>query len=212
MKILIRFLQVLLGLLLILLLLIGSWALVQLAVMGRDAPRIWNASLLTVETEDMGPALSPGDLALILDPGAVEPGDVVAFELGGKTTLRRIVGRVGDAWITKADRLDEADPALLSPDAVLGTVTRSIPGAGKLTAFLWSVPGLLTVLVVGIVLLKLPGWLIRPGRPPRSSRAEYSAPDYFQDDWQDERGEQPAPEPEPEPRRARGKYTARHGR
>ena len=71
MKILIRFLQVLLGLLLILLLLIDSWALVQQAVMGRDAPRIWNASLLTVETEDMGPALSPGDLALILDPGAV---------------------------------------------------------------------------------------------------------------------------------------------
>lgn len=171
MKIAIRIFQGLLGVLLGLLLLIEGWALVQQKVLDRPAPRLWGTSYFPVENEDMAPSLTPGDMALIRELPSYAPGDCVAFYRGGTLYLRRIVGSVGEDWITQGEGLPDADADLLAPGDVLGGVRSALPGAGGAAKVLWSVPGLLGTLVLGILLLKLPDFLLkrsaRSGLPRR---------------------------------------------
>ena len=84
------------------------------------------------------------------------------------------MGSYQGGWITKAEHLEEEDDALLAPENILGAVDHTLPGAAGLVRWYWSVPGLIVLLAVGMLLLKLPGWLLRPGRPRREPRPEPS--------------------------------------
>lgn len=197
MKILIRLIQGLLALILCALLLFNGWALIQLEIMERSMPEFHGVSLMQVEFDTMRPALYPGDMALVVKQSHYALGDPVVISTPeGGLTVTRLVGSVDDLWITKAETASQEDPLLLETGDILGVVEQSLPMAGKAAKFLWSLPGLLVTLVVGILLLKLPGWLLRPGRPSRSAMLTHA-------------GEE-APEPAPAPRKAKEKHTPRH--
>lgn len=168
MKILIRFFQGILALILCGLLAVNGWALVQLEIMERPMPEFHGVSLLQVEFDTMKPALFPGDMALAVKQSHYTLGDAVVIgSPEGRLTVTRLVGSVNDLWITKSDSAAEDDPDLLADGEILGSVQTTIPYLGDAAKFLWSVPGLITVLAAGVILLKLPGWLLRPGKPAR---------------------------------------------
>ncbi len=161
-KHLIHFLRGIIGLLFAVLILIESWACLQREILDRPAPRLWGISYYPVEEEDMLPELNVGDLALIYEQDSYAPGDAVAFYREDGLYLRRIVGEVNGGFIVKGDNLPAEDDQLVMTEDILGAVRNYFSRAGELMDFLWSIPGILVTLLLGFLLFKLPGWLIRP--------------------------------------------------
>ena len=133
---------------------------------------------------------------------------VVISSPEGGLAVTRLVGSVNDLWITKNETAAEDDPDLLTNGEILGAVQMKIPYLGQAAEFLWSLPGLLTILVVGLILLKLPGWLLRPGRLPRPQRAE--SPDYPV--YPDEPQPYPVSYDPPKTKNTQGKHMAKHAK
>ncbi len=53
---------------------------------------------------------------------ALQPGDVVAFEFGGKVVAHRIVGREGNGFATQGDGNDNRDSTPLTAERLIGKV------------------------------------------------------------------------------------------
>jgi len=80
-------------------------------------------ALLPVTGSSMFPCMRPGDLLEIRRPaGPIETGDVVVFERHNRLVVHRVVGRIGDLFITRGDRLRYPD-APVSATTILGHVT-----------------------------------------------------------------------------------------
>lgn len=121
----------------------------------------------------MEPALSQDDLALISLDVQAQPGDMVLFVQENRRDLSRIIGTSEGQLILKPDGSEES--LLLAPENIQGVCVTFLPGFGPAAQAMHSLPGLIGIFLAGLILIVLPGLLLRPARAPQNRRGRYSA-------------------------------------
>lgn len=167
MKAMINVLRLVLGLVAALLLVISAWLLISRTIWEADMPSLLGYTALPVTSASMEPAFSKGDVILVREKEAYERGDALAFHSpdGTEIVTHRIVGQNSGGFITRGDDNDTEDTTLLTMDRIIGEVWVSLPMAGGLLAFLELPAAAPILLVVGILLLALPGLMLRSSKP-----------------------------------------------
>lgn len=160
MRIMIKVLRGVLTAVLCVLLAMNIWMLVQQTLLNREVPQVLGYSQYIVTTGSMEPNLSPGDLILVKAEDQYELGDVVTFhDSHGSVVTHRIMGTVGDQFITQGDANNTEDGDLLSAEQIIGKLQQVLPGMGFVIEFLRSPLGILVLVVAGVLLIKLPDWI-----------------------------------------------------
>ena len=173
MKALIRIIQVLLtivwlGLLALCLLLFRS-------THGNGLPGIGDWRGYIVADNNMSPELSPGDLAVIHMGEAPKAGDaVLCASSASMPELTRIIGTSDGQLILKPDGSDES--RLASMEEIEGVFSGYIPGFGEPFRFLSSITGAIVIFITGLILIVLPGSLLRAPTDPRPDRQSAYTP------------------------------------
>lgn len=127
-------------------------------------PGISDWRLYTVTDGSMSPELSPGDLALIRMGEAPQAGDVVlCTDSSGIPELTRIIGTSEGQLILKPDGLE--DSRLAGPDEIEGVYAGCLSGFGEPFRFLSSITGTIVIFIAGLVLVVLPGFMLRAPKP-----------------------------------------------
>lgn len=190
MKALIRVIQAVL--VLVWLALLGFSVLLCMSTRGNGLPGVSSWRGLVMADSRMAPELSPGDLAVVRMGASAQPGDVVLCrDSAGIPELTRIIGTTEGQLILKPDGSEES--RLAGPEAIEGVFVGYLPGLGGPFRFLCSLAGVIAIAAAGLVLVVLPGFLLRSPRPEEEQR------------------EPGGPERPESPRRSRGGgYTPRH--
>jgi len=115
------------------------------------------ASYIIVSGKSMEPGLQSGDLVVVRRQADYQPGDVVAFDVGGGKVIHRIVeGSAEEGFVMRGDNNDGFDPWRPGEDDILGEMWFSVPRAGRLLAVLQSpvlLAGLASSVAVFLVLI-----------------------------------------------------------
>lgn len=192
MKALIRVIQAVLILVWLSMLALSALLFINARDDGLPGARQWR--ILTITDSRMAPELSPGDLAVIHMGSKAQPGDaVLCRDPSGMLELTRIIGSTGEQLILKADGTEDSRLAL--PEEIEGVLAGYISGLAEPFRFLCSLAGIITIAAAGLVLVVLPGLLLRASGPDKR-RTGPSGPE--------------SPEPGEASRRPRGGYTPRH--
>jgi signal peptidase I len=85
--------------------------------------------LLVVTGASMRPAMSPGDVAVVVRRMPVAPGDIACFADGSGLVCHRLVRQAFSGWETKGDANATPDSRPVSPERVSGKVVFTIPAA-----------------------------------------------------------------------------------
>lgn len=142
-------------------------------VSGHQPPQLAGWLGWHVTDARMEPALSQDDLALISLNAQAQPGDMVLFAQENRRDLSRIIGTSDGQLILKPDGSEES--LFLEPECVQGVCVTFLPGFGPAARALRSLPGLIGIFLAGLILIVLPGLLLRPARAPKNRRGRYSA-------------------------------------
>lgn len=112
-------------------------------------PALTGRMTMTVLTGSMEPALPPGYIVVYapVDPGTLEPGDVVAYRpdpdiTGGVPITHRVISTGSPAGIiVQGDAVPMPD-APVRPDQVMGKMEFFVPYAGYLKVLIYRMGGL----------------------------------------------------------------------
>ncbi len=140
-----------------------------LACLPLTVPRVFGYQIYTVISGSMEPAIPVGSLLYIqkMEPEEVAEGEVVAYygtsESGAIITHRVLENRVvmGEL-ITKGDANEKEDLRPVPYGNVIGEVTWSLPGAGRIAERMTSREGKVLaggIVVLAVLLQVLGGWL-----------------------------------------------------
>jgi signal peptidase len=155
---------------------------VGLALAAQLAPMA-GGGMYAVRSASMAPALARGDLVIVdrVDPGKVQPGDIVTMAVRpGTTVTHRVVSVVpnddGPLFLTKGDANATADPIAVRADQLQGRADARVPLLGFLLAMLAMPSGVIALLSIGATLATAV-WLLD----------ELEADDRAEDEAEDER-------------------------
>ena len=158
-------------------LLIALLLLVSLLALGAQAldpqrplPGILGYSHLVVISGSMRPAIDPGDLLIIRQEEAYQPGDVVTFTEGESLVTHRLLEVNGDTALTRGDA-NNTDDAPVSLSRIQGRMVLRVPAIGSLVLYLRSSQGTLALTAL-LVLLVLVPLIIRGGRGHQNNEKE----------------------------------------
>lgn len=106
---------------------------------------------VVVVSGSMEPEIPVGSLVFIDQRDqSVDPGDVIAYQIGDTTIVHRVVDQNDDGtYITKGDSNDTADPASVTKQQIVGKEIFCVHKAGKFR-FICSKAGLLIIGAVAI--------------------------------------------------------------
>jgi signal peptidase len=134
-----------------------AWlVLLRPTLLGGSASYIWVAG------DSMEPTLEPGDLAVVRKQSSYSSGDIVVFRVPkgepgeGAVLIHRVVGgSAEDGFTTQGDNSETVDRWRPTGEDIVGRMWFSVPGAGRLLAFLQGplpLAGLASGLTVFLVL------------------------------------------------------------
>jgi signal peptidase I len=128
------------------------------------------ASVVIVSGISMEPALHTGDLVLLREEPAYEPGDVVAFRVpegeqgAGATVIHRVVrGNGRDGYELRGDNKERSDPWRPTASDVIGSRQVLVPHGGTVITWL-RVPLRLAALAAALTVFVVVAR--RPDLPP----------------------------------------------
>lgn len=223
MKVLIRTIQAILTV--IWLALLALSVMLYMSSEKDELPGISHWAGFVVTDSSMKPELVPGDLAVISMEETAQPGDGILYrDSSGSLALTRIIGTSEGQIILKAD--NQADSRLAASDEVLGVYVGYMPGLGAPFRFLCSLTGIIVIFAAGLILVALPGFLLRTPAPSKPARSRQPQPERVQRSTSEriqrpaserprqpmpERSQRPAAQSSQQPRPPRkGGYTPRH--
>lgn len=141
-----------------------------------ELPGISKWAGFAVTDSSMEPELAPGDLAVISMGEAAQPGDGILYrDSSGRLALTRIIGTSEGQLILKAD--NQEDSLLTDTGEVLGVCVGYMPGFGEPFSFLCSLAAIIVIAIAGLVLVVLPGFLLRAPAPPKPARPRQPQPE-----------------------------------
>lgn len=146
-------------------------------------PAATGSTTLTVLTSSMEPSLPPGTMIVIrpVDPGDIEAGDVVTYQLkSGENTVvtHRVVGSYlltnGDpVFVTKGDNNPSPDIDPIRAEQIRGELWYSIPYVGWLTNVITGDMRGTIITIAVVVLFGYAAWMIFSGlRDKRKERTK----------------------------------------
>ena len=110
--------------------------------------------LYIVRSESMKPAINMGDLVITGPPGAdINPGDIVTYAFGKKLITHRVLSIDGDTLITKGDASEDPDPRPIQISQVTGSYLFKIPYAGYPASFVRTRQGWFLVIILPAMVL-----------------------------------------------------------
>lgn len=132
---------------------VAGVAALLLAQEARDGglPKLAGAGLIIVGSGSMEPALPVGSLALVVERGSYDVGDVIVFRSDGSLVAHRVVAfGEGGALATRGDanNVDDAHP--VAPEDVEGAVVALAPGVGAALESIKSPVGATVAFVVAL--------------------------------------------------------------
>ena len=112
---------------------------------------IFNVRPVIVISGSMEPEITTGSMAFI-DGDLKEPslGDIIAYRSGENTVTHRVIDEKSGGYITKGDANEVADPVIVSPGQVEGTVVYDIPKAGKAVSYIRTPVGIAIISIAFI--------------------------------------------------------------
>lgn len=112
----------------------------------------------------MEPELPVGSVCLV-DCQQKEPevGDIISYKAKDTIITHRVIEETDDGYITKGDSNSVADPGIVKPKQIFGTVICSIPKVGYAVMFMRTLKGIVLI-AIGAVCFGLIGRLLENRR------------------------------------------------
>ena len=108
----------------------------------------------------MEPELPVGSVCLV-DCQQKEPevGDIISYKAQDAIITHRVIEKTDDGYITKGDNNSVADPGIVKPKQIFGTVICSIPKVGYAVMFMRTLKGIVLT-IIGVICFGLLGKLV----------------------------------------------------
>ena len=88
-----------------------------------------------------------------------EVGDIISYKAQDAIITHRVIENTDDGYITKGDNNSVADPGIVKPKQIFGTVICSIPKVGYAVMFMRTLKGIMLI-AIGAVCFGLIGRLL----------------------------------------------------
>ena len=88
-----------------------------------------------------------------------EVGDIISYKAQDAIITHRVIEKTDDGYITKGDNNSVADPGIVKPKQIFGTVICSIPKVGYAVMFMRTLIGIMLI-AIGAVCFGLIGRLL----------------------------------------------------
>ena len=88
-----------------------------------------------------------------------EGGDIISYKAQDAIITHRVIEKTDDGYITKGDNNSVADPGIVKPKQIFGTVICSIPKVGYAVMFMRTLKGIMLI-AIGAVCFGLIGRLL----------------------------------------------------
>ena len=88
-----------------------------------------------------------------------EVGDIITYKAQDAIITHRVIEKTDDGYITKGDNNSVADPGIVKPKQIFGTVICSIPKVGYAVMFMRTLKGIMLI-AIGAVCFGLIGRLL----------------------------------------------------
>ena len=88
-----------------------------------------------------------------------EVGDIISYKAQDAIITHRVIEKTDDGYITKGDNNSVADPGIVKPKQIFGTVICSIPKVGYAVMFMRTLKGIMLI-AIGAVCSGLIGRLL----------------------------------------------------
>ena len=88
-----------------------------------------------------------------------EVGDIISYKAQDAIINHRVIEKTDDGYITKGDNNSVADPGIVKPKQIFGTVICSIPKVGYAVMFMRTLKGIMLI-AIGAVCFGLIGRLL----------------------------------------------------
>ncbi|MCL4338764.1 signal peptidase I [Patescibacteria group bacterium] len=105
-----------------------------------------------VLTGSMEPTIHVGSMIFTRPVSTYKVGDIITFKRGDISVTHRIHALKNGQYQTKGDANISPDPQLVSSFQIIGKDIYIFPNVGKLTNFIKSFPGFISLIVVPILL------------------------------------------------------------
>ncbi len=116
---------------------------------------------VVIDSEDMGPALKSGDLAVFknTDVSKIAKGDIICYTTviddATSITIRRVSDRYDDphdtTFAVKSEQSDIVDPLVVYPHNILGVYSFRIPNMGNAVVFIQGAAGFVLFVILPLV-------------------------------------------------------------
>lgn len=129
--------------------------------MGNPLPTVFGWGNAVVLSGSMEPELPVGSLLLIHREESYKVGEIVTYEdESGSLVTHRLASLENGEAVTKGDANNTED-APFPASQIYGKVWAVLPGVGSMILWLKTPPGICSVLLIGGILLIVPGYIIR---------------------------------------------------
>ena len=88
-----------------------------------------------------------------------EVGDIISYKAKDTIITHRVINKTDDGYITKGDNNSVADPGIVKPKQIFGTVICSIPKVGYAVMFMRTLKGIVLT-IIGVICFGLLGKLV----------------------------------------------------
>lgn len=124
-------------------------AIVILVAMAVILPMCFGIIPYGVMSGSMEPKIKTGSICYVNTRAKdFHTGDVITFKTGGKTVTHRIIGKSGNALMTKGDNNRVNDPWTVDQSQIIGKTMTSVPYAGYVVKTLQTKKGILAMISV----------------------------------------------------------------
>lgn len=124
-------------------------AVVVLVAMAVILPMCFGIMPFGIMSGSMKPKIKTGSVCYVNTRAEdFHTGDVITFKTGGKTVTHRIIGKSGNALITKGDNNRVSDPWTVNQSQIIGKAMTSVPYAGYAVKTLQTRKGILAMVSV----------------------------------------------------------------
>lgn len=121
---------------------------------GNQVPMPFGYGASVVLSGSMEPEMSVGDLILIREDEAYEPGEVVVYQIGNMSVVHRIVSVNEEAVVTRGDA-NNGDDEPIPLESIKGEVFFTVPGVGYAVRALKSPAGIIVTVLAAVLLVEL---------------------------------------------------------
>ncbi|MBQ4564449.1 MAG: signal peptidase I [Lachnospiraceae bacterium] len=133
------------------------YTIVKRTVTGETLPTVFGYATAIVISGSMSGEIEVDDLVIIHRQDSYAIDQIITFEAKDKVVTHRIVGETADGFVTKGDANNTEDEEPVQMDRIIGRVVMVVPQVGKYIEQMRSPLGMLCMVLIGFLLIELPG-------------------------------------------------------